>query len=297
MVAEMIPMLRARLIAHNGLSLSVDQFSSPRAKRLLDREANMAIMADLHNRVVAEIAPADRDLSHPAISVERGIAELFALNLADRLVFDVQGQQMRFQITTIREVVWQSLQPNFFFIAQPWTEEQLPVTYLTSFHTALAAEETLTVKATLQAISPSMLWLDVRSLIAQLQQLMQQAGTAVSFLYGFALIASLLVVLSATLAAQEGRYQQWLVLRTLGASRMQLLVIGLSEYALIGLLAGTLASILAQITQALIAVYWLDLPPAWDIELWLLGWGMGVFTLLLVAYLAQSPLRKALGVR
>ncbi len=301
--AEMIPMLRARLVAHNGKPLSVDQFTSARAKRLLDREANVAVMTDLpeHNRIFAQITEAERQTAYPAMSVERGIAELFGLKLTDQIAFEVQGMKVAFQITAIREVAWQSLQPNFFFIAQPWTQEALPVTYLTSFHhpqttqTTTAPENTASLaslKSALQAIAPSLLWFDVQSLIVQLQQLMQQAGTAVSFLYVFALLASVLVIFSATLAAQEGRYRQWLVLRTLGAQTGQLVLIGLFEYVLIGLLAGTLSAFLAQATQMLIALYWLNLSPQWDMKLWFIGWGIGVASLVILAYLAQAPLRK-----
>jgi putative ABC transport system permease protein len=174
----------------------------------------------------------------------------------------------------------------------------LPVTYLTSFHhqqinnTPEKTASLASLKPALQEIAPSLLWFDVQSLIAQLRQLMQQAGTAVSFLYVFALLASVLVIFSATLAAQEGRYRQWLVLRTLGAQTGQLVLIGLFEYVLIGLLAGTLSAFLAQATQMLIALYWLNLSPQWDMKLWFIGWGIGVASLVILAYLAQAPLRK-----
>jgi predicted lysophospholipase L1 biosynthesis ABC-type transport system permease subunit len=134
------------------------------------------------------------------------------------------------------------------------------------------------------------LWLDVRALIDQIQQLMQQASTAIRFLYGFALLASILVVMSATLAAREARYRQWLVLRTLGAQQRQLILIGLAEYALIGLLAGTLAALLAQLSLALISVYWLALPIHWDIALWLWSLGLGSGSLVLIAVLSQAKL-------
>jgi len=290
--AEMIPILRARLIQHNDHRLSPEDFSAGRAKRLLEREANMAILSDLpaHNTLLQSISSDQRQSQLPAVSVERGMAELFQIRPADRLVFDIQGQAISFQVTAIRDVVWQSLQPNFFFIAEPWTQEALPLTYLSSFYDNLTPSTSQALKASLQQASPSLLWLDVRALIDQIQQLMQQASTAIRFLYGFALLASILVVMSATLAAREARYRQWLVLRTLGAQQRQLILIGLAEYALIGLLAGTLAALLAQLSLALISVYWLSLPIHWDMALWLWSLGLGSGSLVLIAVLSQAKL-------
>jgi hypothetical protein len=42
----------------------------------------------------------------------------------------------------------------------------------------------------------------------------------------------------------------------------------------------------------LIALYWLNLSPQWDMKLWFIGWGIGVASLVILAYLAQAPLRK-----
>lgn len=182
---------------------------------------------------------------------------------------------------------WQSLQPNFFFIVEPWTNDVLPVTYLTSFHNPLSTEDSNQLKNSLKAEASGAMWIDVSALIAQVQQIMQQAGRAISFLYAFALLASVLVVLSATLAAQENRYRQWLVLKTLGAQQHTLLLIGLGEYALIGLLAGSMAALLAQLTQQLIAVYWLKLPATWDLALWGVSLLLGAGSLLVIAWLSQ----------
>lgn len=290
LVPDMIPMLRARLIQHNERWLSPEALPAGRAKRLLDREANLAILSHppAHNAIIAELEPAKRQIDLPAVSVASGIAELFAITLGDQLVFDLQGQSLRVQVTSIREVRWQSLQPNFFFIVEPWTQEALPVTYLASFYQRFDAPEIQSLKSAFKQRSGGGIWLDVQALILQVQDMMQKAGVAMSVLYVFALFASLLVVMSATLAAQENRYRQWLVLKTLGAPQATLRIVGLGEYVLIGVLSGSFAAVLAQATQMLIAVFWLKLPVVWDAQLWWVSVLTGAGSLLAMAWLSQS---------
>ena len=106
--AELIPMVRARLTQLNDQPIVSD---SPRAKRLLDREANLAVLDALpaHNRVIKTLENA-KDNVLPSVSVEQGIAELFNIQLGDRLTFDIVGQTASYVVTSVREVQWQSLQ-------------------------------------------------------------------------------------------------------------------------------------------------------------------------------------------
>jgi putative ABC transport system permease protein len=124
-------------------------------------------------------------------------------------------------------------------------------------------------------------------MIQQVQHLMQQAGFAVSLLYGFTLLASLIVMMSAILASQQARLKQWLVLKTLGASHGLLLGIGMAEFLLIGLLAGVLAALLAQISSNMVGSYWLDQPWTVNPTLWLTSVGISCASLLLMALLSQ----------
>lgn len=288
--AELIPMVRARLTQLNNQPIISD---SPRAKRLLDREANLAVLDALpaHNRVINTLENA-KDNVLPSVSVEQGIAELFNIQLGDTLTFDIVGQSASYVVTSVREVQWQSLQANFFFIIQPSAALELPVTYLSSFYTQLGLVEQTQLKQRWQADFPGVMWIDVQQLIDQVRTLMQQASMAVSLLTLFTLIASILVLLASTKASQDARLRQWLVLRTLGANQRQIRLIGLGEYVLLGLLTGLFASSLASLTSALMSVYWLKIPVSLSPSLWLVGLVVSSSSLLLMAWLTQSSYLK-----
>jgi len=88
------PMIRGRLIAINGRTVSPEDYTDDRAKRLVDREFNLSHSATQppHNEV---IAGAWKTEEAGAISVEEGIAKTLNLKMGDTLRFDMGGCKPR----------------------------------------------------------------------------------------------------------------------------------------------------------------------------------------------------------
>ncbi|MFY8193355.1 MAG: ABC transporter permease, partial [Limnohabitans sp.] len=78
------PMIRGRLVAINGKTVSPQDYSEERAKRLVDREFNLSSRAAKpeHNAVVQGTW---QDNEKDAVSVEVGIAQTLGLKMGDRL--------------------------------------------------------------------------------------------------------------------------------------------------------------------------------------------------------------------
>lgn len=297
---ELVPMARGRLTAINQKPLLASEQMEDRARRLLERESNVAILENVpsHNDVVQEIAPSK--LTLPTVSVEEGMAELFNIHPGDTLSFNFAGQSFDYQVSTLRKVEWQSFQLNFFFILQPVEQRHLPISYIGNFHLggdgSLESGKTSPVSQLTQTLAeqtPGVLLIDVRQIMQQIQEIMRQASWAVTGLYGFTLLASIGVLFTATLASQQARIQSWLLLRTLGARTHQIVKIGLTEFILLGGLAGILAASFAQIASLLISHFLLKTEPSLNLDLWLLSIVIGSGLLLLIGLLTQyNFLRK-----
>ena len=133
-----------------------------------------------------------------------------------------------------------------------------------------------------------MLLIDAKKILKQLQTIMEQASWSVSSLYLFTLLASLIVLFSATLSSQQSRIQSWLLLRTMGATHKEVLKIGLMEFALLGVFAGLLAASFAQLVSMLVSYFVLKMIPQFSLELWFISLVLGVAILLLVGLLTQK---------
>ena len=91
---DWFPMIRGRLVAVDGKSVSPDDYADPRARRLVDREFNLSHSATLppHNEIAAGRWTADEK---GGLSVEEGLAETLGLKLGDTLRFDLGGMADR----------------------------------------------------------------------------------------------------------------------------------------------------------------------------------------------------------
>lgn len=299
------PIVRGRLVKVNEQALLAEDLATERGKRLLRREANIAVLANLpeHNEIISQLPNKQintdtqtLDQAIGQVSVEQSIAEEFGLKLNDILEFNISGQNYRYQLTSIRKVKWQSFQLNFFFIIEQVEGNNLPVSYISNF-TINDAEKDIGAELTqsLAQQAPGTLFFDVRNIMQQIQEIMNQATWAVSALYGFTLLASIVVLFTATMANQQSRIQSWLLLRTIGAKNSVIFKVGLTEFFLLGALAGLFAASLAQASSWLISSRLLNIATEFNLTLWLtsiLAGGVIFFLIGLITqwnYLQKSP--------
>ncbi len=243
------PMIRGRLVAINGKTVTPESFEEGRARRLVDREFNLshAGTAPRHNEVVA-----GRWVEGQAdgLSVEQGLATELGLKLGDTLRFDIGGQAKEGRITTLRKVDWGSMRVNFFVLFPVAAMDDVPITYISAFRAPLAAPSGAASGAMgfdnrLSRDYPNITNIDVSASIAQVQRVLDQVVRAVEFLFGFTLIAGLVVLFAAITATREARSREFAIMRAMGASGRLLAQVQRTELLGVGALAGFLAALAA----------------------------------------------------
>jgi putative ABC transport system permease protein len=283
------PMIRGRLIQVNGKTVSPEDYTEDRAKRLVDREFNLSNSATLpaHNQLVAG-KWADNEAG--AISMEEGIAETLGLKLGDTLVFDIGGLQSTAKITSLRKVDWGSMRANFFALYPVAALPDVPQTYMGAFKTPLDASTRIDNQ--LVKAFPNITVIDMRQTIAQVQGVLNQVIMAVELLFSFSLVAGLLVVVTTVTSSREQRVREYAIMRALGASRLLLAKVQRLELALVGLLAGVLASVAANAIAWAMARFVFDFE--WRLSLWafVLGAVGGVVLAMVAGALALSGVVK-----
>lgn len=242
------PMIRGRLVAVNGKAVTPEQYGDERAARLVDREFNLSHAAAQpdHNSLAA-----GRWTSEEAdgLSVEEGLAQSLGLKLGDTMRFDIGGQAREGRITSLRKVDWGSFRVNFFVLFPLSQMPDLPITYISAFR-APAATVAPGFDNTLAREFPNITTIDVSASIAQVQQVLDQVIRAVEFLFGFTLVAGLVVLFAAVSATRETRSREFAVMRAMGAGGRLLRQVQRAELLGVGALAGLLAS------GAAVAVGW-----------------------------------------
>jgi len=244
------PMIRGRLVAINGKSVSPDDMADERAKRLVDREFNLSHASALpeHNLLSGGRWTADEP---DALSVEEGLAQTLGLKLGDRLRFDIGGQMAEGRITSLRKVDWSSMRVNFFVMFPTAQMKDVPVTYIAAFRAPARAG----FDNALSREFPNITNIDVSASIGQVQRVLDQVIRAVEFLFGFTLAAGLVVLFAAVTATRESRAREFAVMRAMGASGRLLAQVQRAELLGVGALAGVLASVAAMAVGWALAKY------------------------------------------
>jgi putative ABC transport system permease protein len=244
------PMIRGRLVSINGEPVDAQRYDDERAQRMVEREFNLSHDAALppHNELAAgRWTPDEPD----ALSVEEGLAETLGLKLGDRLAFDMAGQLREGRITSLRKVDWGSMRVNFFVLFPTSALEGVPTTYISAFRAPTAPG----FDNALSREFPNITNVDVSASIAQVQRVLDQVIRAVEFLFGFTLLAGLVVLFAAVTATREARVREFAIMRAMGASARLLAQVQRTELLGVGALAGVLASLAASAVGWALARY------------------------------------------
>jgi putative ABC transport system permease protein len=238
---ELVPLVRARLVEIDGRRVEDIVFESDRAEGFVEREANLTWARSLSrdNRITAGRWWTEAEPAEPEISVEQEYAERLGLELGDELVYDVAGETVSGRITSLREVQWDSFQPNFFVVFSPGVLDEVTGTLITSVH--LSPEQRPALVKLVQRF-PEVTIIDIDALLGQVRSVMDRAALAVQYVFLFTLAAGLMVLLAAVQATRDERRYESAMLRTLGASRRVVFEGLAAEFTVLGALAGLLAA-------------------------------------------------------
>ncbi|AGA86864.1 ABC transporter permease [Stutzerimonas stutzeri] len=266
--ASLYPVVPGRLISINDEPVRQLVSKESQGERAIRRDLSLTWAADLpkDNHLVAGQWWTERKATDlPGVSVEAELAESLQLKLGDRLSFTIGGLTREASVTSLREVNWDSFQPNFYMIFEPDTLEGMPATYMTSFHLPPGKEREL---VELARAFPSVTLLQVEALLAQLRSILAQVSLAVEYVLLFVLAAGLAVLFAGLQATLDERIRQGALLRALGAERRLLLRARRAEFGLLGAASGLLAALGCELVSALLYHYAFDL--RWQPHPWLL---------------------------
>ena len=279
---ELFPMVRGRLVAINGVSVSEQHYTDSRAKGLVTREFNLSwadkLQAD--NHIVQgrwwRASPVGQGRFPRELSVEEGIARTLGLTLGDQLTYLIAGEPFTATVSSLRSVQWDSFRANFFVLTPPGMLDSYPASYITSFF--LPAEKNDALDELVNAF-PNLTVIDITAIMDQVRLIIERVSMAVEFVFLFTLAAGLLVMMAAIQSTLDVRLYENAVLRALGARRRRLWQSLAVEFFLLGALAGLLAAFFASVLGFVIAHEVLGMDYQVNPWLWvmgLLGGGVGV---------------------
>jgi len=186
------------------------------------------------------------------ISLEEKLAGDLQVALGDELEFDVQGVRLRARVTSLRTVDWRRMQPNFFVVFPEGVLEPAPKFYVVAMRAPTPDDSARLQRAMVQAF-PNVSAIDLTLLMETFDGIFSKVAFVVRFMALFTVVTGLIVLAGAVATGRYQRIREVVLLRTLGASRRQLVQMQMVEYAILGVLGALVGALLAVIGNALLA--------------------------------------------
>ena len=202
------------------------------------------------------------------MSLEDEYAAEIRVGLGDRLTFDIGGRELVAEVTSLRRLSWESMRPNFFILFNPGALEDYPVTFMTSFYLPREAKSFLN---DLLSEFPTITVIEVDALIAQIQRIIGRVTQAVELVLYLVLVSGALVLIASIQASRDARMSEHALLRALGGTRSMVAGSLLVEFLMLGLLAGLLGAVGAEVTVALLQSQVFEMPAKVHPSVWLAG--------------------------
>jgi putative ABC transport system permease protein len=174
-----------------------------------------------------------KDLSPVPVSLEEGIAKTLRVGLGDKLVFDVQGVPVKTVVASLREVDWRRLQPNFFVVFPLGVLEEAPSFHILVTQVGSSARSARMQRALVQQY-PNVSTIDLTLVLQTVDALVSKISFVIRFMALFTAGTGLMVLVASILSGRHQRLRESVLLRTLGASRRQVLHVLIAEYVSLG---------------------------------------------------------------
>ena len=256
-VVQIAPVIRGRVVRIAGVPVDrtgVEHWSLQR-----DRGISYAAAMPEGSELVAGAWWPEDYAGPPLVSVEDEVAAAYGVGVGDRLAFNVLGRVIEAEIANLRaEIDWGEARLDFVFVFSPGVLEAAPHTLAAAVDVPPATEAALLDR--LADELPNVTPISVRELVERAGEVMANIKLAVAAVAGVTLFSGILVLAGAVAAARRRHLYEAVVLKVLGARRLDLLRIFLLEYLGLGATAALAGGVLGSLGAAAVVLFAMDLP-------------------------------------
>lgn len=283
--AGIYPVVRARLTHVNNVDIEQLVDRNTRFMAGIERELNLTWSAALpeDNRVVSGQWWSDASKHAGEVSLEQHLARRLGIKPGDTLSFSLGASRFEARVSSIRQLQWDRMRPNFYMIFAPGLLEQYAPTYMTSF---FLSEDSKPLLNDLLQMYPTITLIEMDAIIEEVKRIIDQVSMAIELLLGLIIVAGALVLFASVLGSLDERLRESALLRSLGARRRIAQGSLVLEFALMGALAGLFAAAGAEVSVYMLQSQVFMMAAGLHPNLWLAGPPLGALLLGVLGFLA-----------
>jgi len=271
---NLVPALRGTIVSYNGQHVA-DLQTLPEGAWILRGERGITFSATLpegSDLVEGQWWPRDY-AGPPLLSMDAEQARALGLGVGDPMVVSVLGREIEARIASLRQVNWDTMGFNYVLVFSPNSFAGAPHS-LTATVSVAPGREARVTRALVSAF-PGASVIAVRDIVQQITNLLGQMTGAILAAASITILAGIAVLIGAIAASRQTRSYDSVILKTLGATRLQVLGTQLLEYALLAAIVSGVALLLGTAAAWYVIVMLFDFTwaPDWPVVLATLAGG------------------------
>jgi putative ABC transport system permease protein len=271
---NLVPALRGTIVAFGGQRVA-DFETLPEGAWILRGERGVTFSAALpegSDLVAGRWWPRDY-AGPPLLSMDAEQARRLGLGIGDTLVVSVLGREIEARIASLRRVNWDTMGFNYVLVFSPGTFAGAPHSLTATVSVAPGREAAVTRALVSEFTGASVI--AVREIVDQVTRLLGQMTSAILAAASITILAGIAVLIGAIAASRQTRRYDSVILKTLGATRLQVLGAQVLEYGLLAAIASAVALLLgtAAAWYVIVQLFEFTWAPGWPVILATLGGG------------------------
>ncbi len=253
-----VPSLRGRITSIAGVPVGELQ-PDPQARWVIDGDRGLTYAAAIpegNSIVEGEWWAADYS-GPPLISFAAQEARGLGIQVGDSITLNILGREITATIANLRDLNWGTFGFNFVIIFAPGALENAPHVHMATLRAEGDAERL--AHRTLTDAFPNVTAIRMKEVLNTINNLLSEINMAVQATALVTILAGILVLAGAIAAGQRARVYDAVILKILGAVRLDVLRAYILEYIALGLLTGIVALGLGTIAGYAVVVYAMDM--------------------------------------
>ena len=175
------------------------------------------------------------------LSIDANVARGMGLDIGDSLTVNILGRNVTGIVANFREVRWQSGSMNFMLIFSPNALKGAPGSYIATVQSPPGTEEQIE-KSVVDAM-PNVTVIQIRAALLEAEKLLVALATSVRLALLIALVSGVLVLAGAIASGNVRRVYESIVMKVLGATRINIVKAFALEYTILGISTGLIAAV------------------------------------------------------
>ena len=191
--------------------------------------------------------------NHPLVAIERQEADRLGVKPGQHVTFFAQDAQFTATIAAVYEPDSRHAFSRAEFVLPAPVLAGLPVVWYGGVH--CDPDATSRLQRALYQSFPTITVINVAATLETVRQVILQITYVIQFLAGFSIFAGIVILASSIAGTRYRRIREVVVLKTLGATRPRIATIFSIEFAVLGLVAGFVGLIFANILARLLLLH------------------------------------------